>query len=172
MKIIMIKRIIIFAFVFPLFFLSVNAQTDDLWLVSFYGHEFKNDKYQISSSAGELVIETLESNNFILTQGFHQTFDIGTIVEEIKTDLELKVHPNPFTDIFILKFSSEIPEAIGSTEIVITDLSGRLIHHENPELQPFAQHVINTEKWITGFYFLTIRFQKLNSERTFKLVKK
>ncbi len=161
----------IFIIVLLLFSKSVVAQINDLWLVSSFGLEFQNDQYQISASAGEFAIETFQSGDYILTQGFHQTFDMGTVVAEIIPDFELTVYPNPFMDILLLKISNETTQSSGDTEIVVSDLLGRLIHYEKPELNATFQHQINTHQWKPGFYLLSIRFPDLNTEKTFKLIK-
>ncbi|TVQ49486.1 MAG: T9SS C-terminal target domain-containing protein [Saprospirales bacterium] len=162
----------IYLFLLILFYSTTAiAQINDLWLISSFGLDFKNDHYQISSSAGEFVIETFQSGDYILTQGFHQTFDMGTVVAEILPDLELMVYPNPFTDILLLKITDKISPSTTNLEIVVSDLLGRLIHYEKPNLNTVFQHQINTHYWNAGFYLLSIRFPDLNTEKTFKLIK-
>jgi len=168
----MIKKVIFCAIVLLHIFLSSYAQSGDLWLISSYGHDFQNEDYQISASAGEFVIETHQSGDYILTQGFHQTFDLGTPVVELMPDLELMVYPNPFTDVLLLKLIGEANTPTGSWEITVTDVLGREIHRDNPDINALSSHQINSNRWESGMYFLNVRFADVEKNKTFKLIKK
>lgn len=151
---------------------SLHAQSGDLWLISSFGLEFKDDNYLISSSAGEFVIETFQSEQFIVTQGFHQTFDLGTYIAEITPEIDLLIYPNPFSDAVLINIKHEFNGKIGQMEIRVTDLLGRLTYFDKAETYASFQHQINTQNWIAGLYFLNIRFNHLHTEKTFKLIKK
>ena len=168
----MIKQLIFFAIIFLPGALSSNAQSADLWLISPYGHDFQNENYQISASAGEIAIETHQSGDYILTQGFHQTFDQETPVVELLPGLELKVYPNPFTDVLLLKLTGEGNVQTGDWEITVTDVLGREIHREKPDINTQASYQIQTDRWKAGMYFLNVRFEDLKEEKSFKLIKK
>ena len=168
----MIKRLSLFAVIFLLGTFSSNAQTADLWLISPYGHDFQNEDFQISASAGELVIETHQSGDYILTQGFHQTFDQETPVVELFSGLELKVYPNPFTDVLLLKVAGETNVQTGELQITVTDVLGREIYREKSNINAQASFQIQTVRWASGVYFLNVRFADLNQEKSFKLIKK
>ncbi|TVR88170.1 MAG: T9SS C-terminal target domain-containing protein [Saprospirales bacterium] len=168
----MMQRLTIFSVIFLHFTFSSYAQTADLWLISPYGHDFQNEDYQISASAGEFVIETHQSGDYILTQGFHQTFDSRTPVVEVLPDLELMVYPNPFKDVLLLKLSGEANPPTDSWEIKVTDVLGRKIHREKPDINAQAPYQIQTDRWASGVYFFNVRFTDLKEEKSFKLIKK
>lgn len=159
-----------------LFVLSLSFQLssqNDLWLISFYGTEFRDNNMMVSASAGEPMIETFRSNELILTQGFHQPLmDEGTFTTEISSNLSLTIYPNPFTDALILEFDSEGIVVTEQYRLKIFDILGRT-HYEN-NIMPTneSRRTINSSSWIPGIYFLQITIAEQSStQQTIKLIK-
>lgn len=151
---------------------QLNSQ-NDLWLISPYGTDFRDNTFMISASAGEPIIETFRTNEFIFTQGFHQSFDgDGTYTTEINSDLVLSIYPNPFMDVIVLQsdWENSIQEEL--IDLKIFDILGRTqyVNILNPSIEP--RKTIKTSEWVAGIYFLQISERsKAASTKTFKLIK-
>jgi hypothetical protein len=67
----------------------------------------------------------------------------------------IKLYPNPVKHFLQLQYEAETA-AVAS--LTITDISGKLILQKDLSLSPgINQYRFNTEKWISGSYFITIR---------------
>jgi photosystem II stability/assembly factor-like uncharacterized protein len=77
----------------------------------------------------------------------------------------LSVYPNPFADNVTIKF----PNGLQPTEIVITDITGKILMHENYR----GSNTFNTSFIESGIYFLTINFFPNNTHNslTTKIIK-
>ena len=104
---------------------------------------------------GEIAIETLKSEQYMLTQGFHQpSLGVISLLESPQT--KISIFPNPVTDILNLEFSSSQNEFI---EIRIIDLSGKIIFYDFtfPERNFYK---INTTFLKLGTYILEVITEK------------
>lgn len=66
----------------------------------------------LSWTAGELFVKTLETNNYILTQGFQQNTLTITATRQPRLPLEVKVFPNPAHNRLIAEFSRPMPSRL------------------------------------------------------------
>ena len=158
------------------FVLSLSYQLsaqNDLWLISFYGTEYSDNNIRVSASAGEPMIETFRTDEFILTQGFHQSIsDGGTYTTEINADLTLTLYPNPFTDALILEFDRDGVDATNRYELKILDILGRSYYEDRIQPNMEFKRIINTSGLNPGIYLLQIRVADQSSiAQTFKLIK-
>ncbi len=80
-------------------FLSVGisqAQTLELQTISTGGADLSNSKGEkMNVVIGEMATEKLKSSDFVLTQGFHQTYLITTSISDDRKDITLTLYPNP-----------------------------------------------------------------------------
>ena len=104
---------------------------------------------------GEIAIETLKSDQYMLTQGFHQP-SIGVISLLESPQTKISIFPNPITDFLNLEFSNFQNELV---EIRIIDLSGKIIFYDfvSPERNFYK---INTTFLKLGTYILEINTEK------------
>jgi len=171
LKLNIMNKIFLTLFFMGLLF-QLNSQ-NDLWLISPYGTDFRDNNFMVSASAGEPLIETFRTNEFIFTQGFHQSFDgDGTYTTEINSDLVLSIYPNPFMDIIVLQSDLENTIQGELFDLKIYDILGRTHYVDilNPGFEP--RKTINTSEWISGIYFLQISERsKAAATKTFKLIK-
>ncbi|MBI5915917.1 MAG: T9SS type A sorting domain-containing protein [Bacteroidetes bacterium] len=77
---------------------------------------------ELDWTLGEPVVETF-ANQAVLTQGFHQAFDLATpVLEQPLSDILLKVYPNPASNRLTIE-----AEAAAPLRAQLFDLFGRLL---------------------------------------------
>ena len=133
------------------------------------GGYHKSESGSISWGLGELAVETLQSNSFILTQGFQQsTITIVSVYDVDESEIHLNVFPNPTSDMIYLE--TDISTTLGGNPEVsytLVDLSGQtlvsgLINEPVKEIS-----FINLRN---GIYFLNVRVSDQNI-KTFRIIK-
>lgn len=68
-------------------------------VVSAGGNQFTSTEYQLNFTLGETAITTLQVDDVVLTQGFHQSRLEVTAVNELpSSNVNIKVFPNPTSD--------------------------------------------------------------------------
>ena len=98
----------------------LNAQE----LVSSSGNYLENAQASISWTLGEVAIQTLESGNIILTQGFHQSRLVVTGVRIIPGyEPDISIYPNPVVSHINVKLGSDFQA--GNWKYAIYELSGK-----------------------------------------------
>jgi hypothetical protein len=134
---------------------ALNAQTIERQVVSSGGGYNSASGVSISSTVGDLVINTSTVGSFTLTQGFQQSTLPSTGVDMVKTDVKYQLYPNPA--------SNEISLSLQSTNKVtlsflILDVSGKLIYRLNNESSNgnAYQHTFNVSGYAAGNYFMKI----------------
>lgn len=111
---------------------------------TFYGqvlhHQMLSSQGQSSKTSSGMIIQqtigqqsmtnTFVSNNYIVIQGFQQSFWYKYINSDSDSIENIKVvtYPNPFTETINFQFSKPITDVIS---ISIFDLLGRLIYEQN-----------------------------------------
>ena len=104
---------------------------------------------------GEIAIETLKSDQYMLTQGFHQpSLGIISLLESPQT--KISIFPNPTTDVLNLEFSNFQNEFV---EIRIIDLSGKIIFYDFT-MPKRNFYKINTTFLKLGTYILELITEK------------
>jgi hypothetical protein len=151
--------------VIAMFFSGVIlAQENNLQVIGSSGANYATDNYQISWTIGEPVISMHQSDNYILTQGFHQTSaTITRIDNEIENSFDLQVFPNPTT-----RFVNIQGGGYGLT-CNLFDMSGRIIYQ-----QEFtdSEVVLDLSYYAIGTYLLNLTDESGSSVAKFKVVKK
>ncbi len=133
--------------------------------VSSAGNYQENAGISISWTLGEPVIETLHSENIILTQGFQQANITVTSVDEwLQLDFNITAYPNPASEILNI----HIEEMQDKLFFTLYDLSGKTI---NSGKISGNDHQIDVSFLIDGTYFLRIT-SGTQMLKTFKIVKK
>ena len=100
---------------------------------------------------GEIAIETISSENFMLTQGFHQP-SLGIISINEDSYSQISLYPNPAVDIINLELLGFEGNYVN---IQILDLSGKLIYSELAAINS-EKHQINTSILEIGSYVLEV----------------
>ncbi|PLX07039.1 MAG: hypothetical protein C0596_12965 [Marinilabiliales bacterium] len=140
------------------------AQENNLQVIGSSGADYATDNYQISWTIGEPVISMLQSDNYILTQGFHQTSaTITRIDNELQTSFDLQVFPNPTT-----RFVNIQGGGYGLT-CTLFDMSGRLVYQQ--EFND-SEVVLDLSYYSTGTYLLNLTDEFGALLAKYKIVKK
>lgn len=149
----------------------LQAQTD-LSLVSAAGMEFGDDRYQITASLGEPIIETFRAHGMIYTQGFHQTYELKTQVVELESSsIALKIFPNPCMDFLFINIHKELSGHPEPLAVIAYDMVGK-IHSASSFEAPFPEQIkIQTASWPAGVYFFNLSRSSSKTNHTFKIVK-
>jgi hypothetical protein len=113
-----------------LFFLTINlvifSQLNQQQVVASAGGISQNGQTSIEWTLGEAVIYTLPGNNVKLTQGFHQTNLIPTVIKElVELDFEIMAYPNPVMESVTLKV--EKPQGL---YYILYDLNGQILEQK------------------------------------------
>lgn len=131
------------------------------------GDFFQSDNFSLAWTLGEPVSETGESNDNILTQGFHQGhFILVYIGEKEEPDTEITVYPNPFADVLNIRFKQGQPSEKALYQIF--DLTGKAVvsgRLNNPENQ------INLGRLANSQYLLVIIDSSTNFKETYSVLK-
>jgi hypothetical protein len=145
-----------------------EAQSVSPFVVSTSGGFYSSSAGMLSFTTGEMTaVETYTSPVAILTQGFQQTFDIGTyITEHPNPYFAFGVYPNPSSGNFNLITETSIDEYIS---VRISDMLGREIlsrefyQHASVNIEPFDLSIA-----APGMYLITLTLQE-NPEYQFVL---
>ena len=100
---------------------------------------------------GDIAIETISSENFMLTQGFHQP-SLGIIGLNESTHSKISIYPNPTVDILNLEL---IEFESAYVQVQILDLSGKIIYSCMVSTND-QKHQINTSILSLGSYVLEV----------------
>ena len=142
---------------------SANAQMASPELVSSSGDSFNNTSYQLDWSIGECVTATHSSGDYVLTQGLHQNSYVITSVEDLATDLNISVYPNPTTDLINLTSLQNL----SGLAVTVTDINGKVL--QQAEVTNEVKE-LNFSNYANGIYFLTVK-QENKLIKSFKIIK-
>jgi hypothetical protein len=128
------------------------------------GTHYTASNFQISYTIGETVTSTIQNNNNILTQGFHQPDKNTSGVEIAENNWGIQVFPNPTSDLLNIQLNNNN----NRFEYQMFDDRGRLV-------EGIQFNGTNTSKNISqyraGTYMLVVRDILTNQTQTFPVVK-
>ncbi len=127
------------------------------------------DNISLSWTLGELAVTTLEQGDFILSQGFQQSFpqNVGFEINPIKW--HIAAYPNPVVDKLMIQF--DMPETRDFI-IEIRDIQGRLISQQQ-QLQVLPGNIITFEMgaYNYGVYLFHISTSNRQQSRVLTITK-
>lgn len=100
---------------------------------------------------GEIAIETVFSDEFIMTQGFHQS-DLNIIKLEESDQVYINVYPNPTIEHINIEITQNIYKKI---EIFLLNTSGKIIYSKTINTDENLS-TINMKNLSIGTYFLEV----------------
>jgi hypothetical protein len=153
-----------------------NAQSLSPSVISSSGTVNQNDKIQLEWTLGEIAIESHQTTNGLLTEGFHQPIlrieemePSGSSREEISTisDLDISIRPNPVNALLTVDIKSGLDQ---NGTITLTDLAGQRL--QKLETSLFAQQLEwDFSPFPSGMYFLYFHTKEGKLLKTFKVIK-
>lgn len=108
--------------------LMINAQE----VVTTSGGSLTNNNTVANWTIGETIIETISDNNSSVTSGFNQPgLKITTLVESIKSKIELSIFPNPTFQFVNIKYDGQLP-----IKARILTIDGKVLSSSEIKKQP------------------------------------
>ena len=144
-----------------------NSQTASPELVSSSGDRFNNTSYQLDWSIGECITATHIAGSYVTTQGFHQNSYVITAVEDLRTDINIFVYPNPTMDFILVDLSTFVASERPASVLTITDINGKVLHQAKVTN---AVEQLDLSNYTSGVYFLTVE-QESQLIKSFKIIK-
>jgi hypothetical protein len=102
---------------------SAHAQSITPQVVASSGAHATTSNVQLSWTVGEVAVTTLSGGGGLITQGFHQTYDIATLMDESPDGITVSVYPNPATDAINILLNGTFPPLT----VALYDMSGKLM---------------------------------------------
>ncbi len=143
--------------------LTITAQTTEREVVSANGNFYANSAGQLSTTLGEPVISTTTNGTNTLTQGFQQTQITVTGIEDLQTDFEMNIYPNPVSNFITIKIK-ELKENILLT---IYTVEGKVVINRPLTV---TETKLDVGSFAKGNYFLNVT-QQNEIIKTYKIVK-
>ena len=146
--------------------LSGFCQSLDLEVIASAGKSSQNLNFQLDWTIGEVITTTISSEDYILSQGFHQpNLIISSIGLSDFPGLSVSIYPNPATEVVSVKLSS-----FGEDDRIIEliDMSGRICFYEQSNAQEIEINLLGFEK---GLFFLRIHDSNGKHLGSFKIIK-
>ncbi len=117
------------------------------------GDFYANAGGQVQWTVGEVMVETYQSGNNYVTQGFHQP-NYGVLIGMPNASLlDLSIFPNPATDNISLKFGT----IGGNYSLYIYDITGNTLRAEQFTAGAGGLHTLSVKDFANGVYFLSLR---------------
>lgn len=131
----------------------------------------KSDGYSVSWSAGEVASETLQKDDYFVTQGFQQTFYVeevedNTNVIKAEPKAGVRIYPNPVEHLLMIEPLAEHTDS-KITEITITDSNGTVVNHIYPT---HYKATLDFGKYTGGIYLIQVHTNK-GLSNTYKVIK-
>ncbi|HAF27470.1 MAG TPA: hypothetical protein DCG75_00340 [Bacteroidales bacterium] len=149
--------------------LFVSGQSISSYVVASAGESVEVGGLNVSWTLGEIAIETLESTDLVLTQGFQQGyFEITSIGDPLSTNFTIKMYPNPASEfVWVDLESEEIKDAV----IELFDLDGKLVYSSKLNVIE-GPNKVELGNLNSSQYILRISDNSGIVLQTFKLVKR
>lgn len=160
-------RKIVLITVCVLFCISVGySQNVSQNVISSAGGQIQYGNGDISWTIGEVVITSIYSANYILTQGFHQGNFLITSINEIGFDKSsISIYPNPTKNFINVKIKTD---KFGKYKYELIDVAGRLLISNISYTELFK---INLEPYKPSIYYLRISDHFGKFMGSYKIVK-
>jgi hypothetical protein len=119
----------------------------------------------VSWTIGEIATETYINHNIMLTQGFNQgNITIATLSEDLCSDINITVYPNPVNDFFTVKTETG---SMMNLKAELYNLSGSKLLSQSIGS---GSTTFNMEGFPSSDYILKI-YNNLQEIKTFKVIK-
>lgn len=133
----------------------LNGQTANRPTISSGGGYFiLNGNTHFQSTLGEAVIQTIQSGNVLLSQGFQQVEQIIDIPVDMLN--EVVVYPNPAADQVKIRFTLNAPAQIS---FALVNNAGQIMRKIDQSFAAGIQEVPFDFKVAPGLYLLTLSFE-------------
>lgn len=126
----------------------------------------QNGVASLSWTIGQPVFETYQNSSNILTNGFQQTkLTISTLVENLNSDFNIKVFPNPTTNMVTVE--TDFNQSHSKLYYQLCDLNGKLLANE---LITQEKQQIKVEHYKSDYFILNIYTENKQLLKSVKII--
>ena len=130
------------------------------------GSTYESGTNKLSYTAGEVLVGamTSEDGSIQLGNGYYPSLDLSTLtIETPELKLQVKVFPNPVTELLYISHPTE-----QFFDVAITDISGKQI------LQTTHQKKLplSVQNFTSGTYFVIVTTKDSKQTNTYKIIKR
>lgn len=149
-------------------FLLVNtigySQTISKQVIGTAGRTQSNSNLKVSWTVGEPVVGLMTAGGNQLGNGYYPALNLQALsVEDNVLDVQLKVYPNPTSQLLYIKHPQ-----LNSFGITIVDLNDKLLYSGTIN----KDEPLDVSSYIQGMYLITIENTSTNKKNTYKIIKK
>lgn len=127
------------------------------------GKTQSNSNLTVSWTTGEPIVGLMTAGGFQLGNGYYPALDVQALsVEDQTLELQIKVYPNPTTQLVYVSHPK-----LTTFSIQITDLNGKEIHTGKIE----NEVPLDISSYSNGMYLVTIENSLTNKKNTYKIIK-
>lgn len=156
---IMKKSIVI---IFILYSLFPFAQTN----ITVSGKEIMGSNGSVSYSIGQIDYQNNQSNDFFITQGVQQPFEIFVLdTKEWNSLIDVQVFPNPTSEGIELIIYSDHPDTFS---YILFDINGKQL---KSNVLNSSRNYISLNELSQSVYLLTLLSNDSTYKKTFKILK-
>ncbi len=146
------------------FFISVHSQSISKQVIGTAGKTQANSNLKVSWTTGEPVVGLMTASGNQLGNGYYPAMKISALkIEDNALDLQIKVYPNPTTQLLYVSHPD-----LNSFLIQITDLSGKQVYSDTIN----KDQPLDISNYTQGMYLITIENKEANKKNTYKIIKK
>ncbi|MBK9329798.1 MAG: T9SS type A sorting domain-containing protein [Sphingobacteriales bacterium] len=148
----------------------IHAQNIKSSAVTTSGATMNQSNAKLSFTVGEIVVKTITDGNNSIGQGFinSSTSNVITAIKEPDlSKLQMKVYPNPSSDLIYVDISDS---KVSDIQLSVYDITGKQI--SNAIYIAGNNHIgVNTQSWQKGEYIITIRDTHGDQLGSYKIVR-
>tara|TARA_Y100001968_G_C19168896_1_gene624624 strand:+ start:96 stop:587 length:492 start_codon:yes stop_codon:yes gene_type:complete len=121
------------------------------------GETWIQNDYNLSFTVGQIAIETYSQNPTIFTQGFHQDSYQITQLNDLNTNFDISIFPNPTSDHIYIDYNIDNARA----DLFIKDIRGATIYY-SLDFSTNKRQTLDISKFSSGVYVLEIILNSKN----------
>ena len=163
------KNLILISLCFYSF--TLMGQTIERQVLGSGGNTTSSGSLIVTSTIGEVNVQTQVTSSIILTAGYQQANDTNAVsIKKIENVAQIKCYPNPTLDFAKLEIT---PNFSAKTAVELYSLEGKLVNNNFIQLTSGIESALQIDltSQASGVYFILIKDLNGNLAQTLKLVK-
>jgi hypothetical protein len=162
------KYYLFFTFLIPL---GISAQSLDNWVIGSGGEATVSSGIQLSWTLGEPNTATINKNNLMITEGFHQSYLQHAFIQAhlpATSRFAVQVFPNPTADYVQVNFADN---SARDFDLRIFDVNGKMLQYHQYQSATNAQ--LNLQGLQASSYMISIQMNDIQPSlpQTFQIIK-
>ncbi len=162
------KYYLLFALLIPF---GINAQSLDNWVIGSGGESTVNSGIQLSWTLGEPNTATINKDDLMITEGFHQSYLQNAFLQAhlpAASKFAVQVFPNPTADHVQINFADN---SARDFDLRLFDVNGKILQYHQYQSATNAQ--LNLQGLTASTYVISIQMNDLQATlpQTFQIIK-